>query len=89
MAEKAAKGTVSEKDRSLAASTQPRSVAAIEHSGKVVPYSAAGGTVTLEVQLDRDNIWLTQKQMAELFGTERSVITKHLNNIFASGELDD
>ncbi|HPM70356.1 MAG TPA: hypothetical protein PLS57_05445 [Smithellaceae bacterium] len=42
----------------------------------------------LEVRLEQDTVWLTQKQMAELFDTERSVITKHLNNIFKSNELN-
>lgn len=36
-----------------------------------------------------ENIWLTQKAMGELFGTDRSVITKHIGNIFSSGELDE
>jgi len=56
--------------------------------GEVVLYQAPDGTVQLEVRLERDTIWLTQKQMALLFDTERSVITKHLRNIFQSGELD-
>ena len=43
--------------------------------------------VRLDVKLVRDTIWLTQKQIAELFQTERSVVTKHLRNIFKSGEL--
>lgn len=42
----------------------------------------------LEVRLERETVWLTQKQIAELFATERSVVTKHLRNIFDSGELD-
>lgn len=41
----------------------------------------------LEVRLERDTVWLTQKQMSDLFDTERSVITKHLRNIFNSKEL--
>ena len=53
----------------------------------IVIYETADG-VRLDVKLERDTLWLTQKQIAELFQTERSVITKHLNNIFASGELD-
>ena len=59
-----------------------------EARGEIVLYQAPDGTVELDVQLERETIWLTQKQMSELFDTERSVITKHLNNIFASGELD-
>jgi hypothetical protein len=57
--------------------------------GKMVLYRAADGSVSLDVRLERDSIWLNQKQMAELFATERSVITKHLRNIFQSGELDE
>jgi hypothetical protein len=43
----------------------------------------------LDVRFEEDTLWLTQKQIAELFATERSVITKHLRNIFNSGELDE
>jgi prophage maintenance system killer protein len=59
-----------------------------ETRGEIVFYQAPDGTVELDVRLERETIWLTQKQMSDLFDTERSVITKHLNNIFASGELD-
>jgi hypothetical protein len=47
------------------------------------------GTVSHDVRLERETIWLSQKQVSELFATERSVITKHLRNIFDSGELDE
>jgi hypothetical protein len=57
-------------------------------TGEIVLYSAPDGTVELNVRLERETVWLTQKQMSVLFDTERSVITKHLNNIFASGELE-
>lgn len=56
--------------------------------GEIVFYQAPDGSVALDVRLERETIWLTQKQMAKLFDTERSVITKHLRNIFGSGELD-
>lgn len=56
-------------------------------TGKIMLYQAPDGAVTLDVRLERESIWLNQKQMAELFDTERSVITKHLRNIFKSGEL--
>ncbi len=55
--------------------------------GEVVLYRASDGTVRLDVRLERDTVWLTQEQMAELFGRERSVITKHIRNIFKEGEL--
>mgnify|MGYP001560008643 CR=1 FL=1 len=56
-------------------------------SGEVVLYKAPDGQVRLDVRLEQDTVWLTQAQMAELFGRERSVITKHINNVFNEGEL--
>jgi len=58
------------------------------YGGEIVLYQAPDGAVELDVRLERETIWLTQKQMAILFDTERSVITKHLRNIFQRGELD-
>ncbi|MCM1310054.1 MAG: virulence RhuM family protein [Bacteroides sp.] len=46
-------------------------------------------TFTLDVRVDKETVWLTQPQIAELFGTKRPAITKHLSNIFNSGELDE
>ncbi|MEQ8202924.1 MAG: RhuM family protein [Smithellaceae bacterium] len=43
----------------------------------------------LEVRLEKDTVWLTQKQMSELFDTERSVVTKHLRNILKTKELEE
>lgn len=47
-------------------------------------------SISLEVRLDaeQETVWLTQQQIADLFGTKRPAITKHLGNIFSSGELD-
>jgi len=45
--------------------------------------------VQLEVLLENETVWLTQNQIAELFGTRRQAITKHLKNIFDSGELNE
>ena len=44
--------------------------------------------VRLEVKTDGETVWLTQRQMCQLFGRERTVITKHINNIFKEGELE-
>lgn len=44
--------------------------------------------VRLEVRVEGETVWLTQEQIAYLFGTKRPAITKHLNNIYKSGELD-
>lgn len=57
-----------------------------DYGQAVMIYESPEG-VRVDVKLERETIWLTQKQMAELFQTERSVITKHLGNIFKSGEL--
>jgi len=56
--------------------------------GEIVIYKAKEGPV-LEVRLEKETVWLTQKQIASLFGTQRPAITKHLNNIFKSGELKE
>ena len=45
-------------------------------------------TISLEVRLENDTIWLTQAQIAELFGTKRPAITKHINNIYSTNELE-
>jgi len=45
-------------------------------------------TIQLEVHLKDETVWLSQQQMADLFGTQRQAITKHLKNIFETGELD-
>ncbi len=52
--------------------------------GQVIVYKKK-----VEVRLEQETVWLTQKQMAELFDTERSVISKHLRNIFESKELEE
>ncbi len=41
------------------------------------------------MQFEKETVWLTQKQIAELFKTERSVISKHINNVFAEGKLKE
>lgn len=51
-------------------------------------YTTPNGDVQLDILLQDENLWLTQKGLAELFGVERSVITKHLKNIYDSDELD-
>ena len=43
--------------------------------------------IQIEVWFERETVWLTQEQIASFFGTKRPAITKHLGNIFASGEL--
>ena len=45
-------------------------------------------TMRLDVRLENETVWLTQAQIASLFGTKRPAITKHLSNIYNSGELE-
>lgn len=55
--------------------------------GEIILYQP-DETVKLEVRMENETVWLTQEQIANLFGTKRPAITKHLNNIYNSGELD-
>ncbi|MCX6720681.1 MAG: virulence protein RhuM/Fic/DOC family protein [Candidatus Staskawiczbacteria bacterium] len=57
--------------------------------GEIVIYQTPDKKVKIDVSLENETIWLTQDQIALLFGTQRPAITKHLNNIFKSGELDE
>ncbi|MFC1615380.1 virulence RhuM family protein, partial [Patescibacteria group bacterium] len=51
-------------------------------------YKTPDGKVKVEIFLHNENIWLTQAKIAELFGVDRTVVTKHLQNIFQESELD-
>ena len=44
---------------------------------------------SLEVRIDNETVWLTRQQMADLFQRDRTVIGRHINNIFKEGELDE
>ena len=54
--------------------------------GEIILYQSDNST-QLEVRIEDETVWLTQNQIAELYGTKRPAITKHLKNIFESGEL--
>jgi len=56
--------------------------------GQIILYQTEDGKVSVSVRFGDETFWLAQKAMAELFGVERSVITKHLKNIFDEEELD-
>ena len=56
---------------------------------KFVLYTAPTGEIRVDVLLQDESVWLTQKAIAELFGVQRPAITKHLINIFESGELNE
>jgi hypothetical protein len=56
---------------------------------QLILYTTPDGDVKVDTVLRDESIWLTQEKMAELFGVKRPAITKHLQNIFESGELDE
>ena len=53
----------------------------------IILYSTPKGHVNIEVVFHNETFWLTQKRIAELFGVEVPAISKHLNNIYETGEL--
>ena len=55
---------------------------------ELVLYTSADGTVRLDIQLEQETVWLSLNQLAELFGRDKSVISRHLRNIYQEGELD-
>lgn len=62
-------------------------LSANDEPSKIVLYQTADGKVTVNVLFARDNFWLTQKVMTDLFGVKPPAVSKHLKNIFTSGEL--
>ena len=70
--------------------TDPMSAVAPATSpgGQIVIYETEGGEARVDVRFDRDTVWLTQRQMADLFETSTDNVSLHLNNIFSSRELD-
>jgi len=59
------------------------------NSSEIILYTTPQGHIKVEVILQDKTVWLTQKAMAELFGVKRPAITKHLLNVFDSGELNE
>ena len=66
----------------------PLTLAPSSHHNEIILYQQ-DSTVKLEVRLENETVWLTQQQIADLFGTKRPAITKHLANIYKSGELEE
>ena len=59
----------------------------MQQTGEIILYQP-NENVQLEVRLEEETVWLTQAQMAELFQKDRTVVTRHINNVFAERELD-
>ena len=60
----------------------------MEKQGEIILYQP-DEAVRLEVRLEDETVWLTQAQIAELFQRDRTVITKHINNVFKEKELEE
>lgn len=60
-----------------------------ELDNKIIIYQTDDGTTQLDVKLENETVWLTQAQMAELFQKDRTVVGRHIRNIFREGELDE
>ena len=61
----------------------------MDSNNQIIIYQTEDGQTQVDVRLGNETVWLTQKQIAELFGTKRPAITKHLKNIYTSEELDE
>ena len=57
--------------------------------GEIILYQTADGSTSIDVKLENETVWLTKEQMALLFERDRSVISRHIKNIFQEGELDE
>ena len=64
-----------------------KQIPAQEGFNEILLYTTPNGKVKIEIYLQNETVWLTQQKIGELFGVERSVVTKHLKNIFKTNEL--
>jgi len=60
----------------------------MQNKGEIIIYKTGDNETQIEVNFEKDTVWLNQKQIADVFGTQRPAITKHLLNIFKTKELD-
>ncbi len=60
-----------------------------EQNSPIIIYQSADGQTTIDVKMEQETVWLTQAQMAELFQKDRTVIGRHIRNIFKEGELEE
>ena len=61
----------------------------MELNDKVIIYQTKDGKTSIDVKLENETVWLSQNQMAELFEKDRTVISRHISNIFKEGELNE
>ena len=58
-------------------------------NSSIILYQSPDGATSFEVHLDQDTVWLTQKQMGELFNKDVRTVNQHLKNLFREGELEE
>ncbi|TPG42015.1 virulence RhuM family protein [Flavobacterium pectinovorum] len=59
------------------------------NTGEILIYQNQKGNIKIDVRLEEKTVWLTQDQMAQLFGKAKSTINEHIKNIFEEGELQE
>ena len=59
-----------------------------KNNSEIIIYQSEDGKIRLDVRLEEKTVWLTQEQIAQLYGKGRSTITEHISNIFKEGELE-
>ena len=67
---------------------QSMSTQKTDYRGEIVLYQSEDGNVELDVRIEKESIWLSLNQMAELFQRDKSVISRHLRNVYKEGELE-
>ncbi|MCP4054798.1 MAG: virulence RhuM family protein [Mesoflavibacter sp.] len=65
-----------------------KNVKASDELSDFILYTAPSGEVRIEIYVQNETVWLTQQKIADLFGVDRTVVTKHLKNIYTEGELE-
>ena len=61
----------------------------MNEKNRMVIFQSADGSIQIDVKMEQETVWLNQQQMAELFGVDRTVVVKHIRNIFKDEELKE
>lgn len=59
------------------------------NTSEILIYQNQNGHIKIDVRLEDETVWLSQLQMAQLFGKDKRTVSEHINNIFKEGELDE
>ena len=75
-------------EKSARVSTEKCAIASVQKMDEVVLSQSKDGAVSLPVPVDGKTVWLTQSQMAQLFGKDKTVVARHIRNAISEGEID-